>query len=67
VQYWIDVLLEFAGCGTLSTAKQNCFLELILKDVNNNLIAPLNYVYPYPLKQITLPNDIITVGNHCET
>ncbi|XP_011498870.1 PREDICTED: beta-mannosidase [Ceratosolen solmsi marchali] len=61
IQYWIDKLLESAGCGTLSTAKENCFLELILKDVNNKIIAPRNYVYPHPMKKISLPNDSITI------
>lgn len=61
LQQWIDVFLERAGCGTLDTAKENCMIELVLKDIDGKKIAPSNYVYPQPLKKIPLPNDSITV------
>ncbi|XP_031785541.1 beta-mannosidase [Nasonia vitripennis] len=60
-QYWLDVFLERAGCGSLATAKENCMLELILKDAKSNKIAPSNYVYPYPLKKVALPDGSIKI------
>ncbi|XP_058792427.1 beta-mannosidase [Phymastichus coffea] len=60
-QKWIDVFLERAGCGTLATAKENCMIELILKDENDKKIAPTNYVYPHPLKKVSLPKDSVMV------
>ena len=60
-QFWLDHFLEQVGCGNLTTAKTNCIIELMLKDVNGDKIAPSNYVYPSPLKEVSLPTDSVEV------
>ncbi|XP_014232217.1 beta-mannosidase isoform X1 [Trichogramma pretiosum] len=60
-QYWIVTFLQAAGCGSEDEAKLNCMIELLLKDADDSLIAPANYVYPAPLKDISLPQDSVEV------
>lgn len=58
---WLDDFMRKAGCGSLALAKQNCFLELLLKNDTDNQIIGVNYVYSSPLKSISLPVPKITM------
>lgn len=53
----LDDILKNASCGdNYVVAKTQCIVELLLKDENGNEIAPPNYVYPAPPKDMILPS-----------
>ncbi|XP_063985342.1 beta-mannosidase isoform X2 [Diachasmimorpha longicaudata] len=52
----LQEVLKEASCGlTFEEAKTNCIIELILRSSSNKQLAPINYVYPAPLKELDLP------------
>ncbi|XP_012272143.1 beta-mannosidase [Orussus abietinus] len=53
--FQLDEFLTKAGCGELFIAKKNCVIQLALYNRSGEIIAPLNYVYPSPLKSVDLP------------
>lgn len=46
----IDDLLHDASC-----LDKHCLIELVLRDQNKSIIAPVNYAYPVPPKVLHLP------------
>lgn len=52
---WLDDFLKNNNCGILESVKTNCFLEILLKNDAKDEIIGVNYVYPSPLKTISLP------------
>lgn len=52
---WLEDFLRKTKCGTLESSKTNCFLEILLRDDTENEIIGINYVYPSPLKSVSLP------------
>lgn len=52
--FWLDDYLQQAGCGSLASMKKKCVIEFALTNENDELIAPYNYIYPAPLKSVTL-------------
>lgn len=55
-KFWLSEYLKKSGCGeTLAAAKRSCIISLELRDKNNQLIAPVDYIYPDLLKNVNLP------------
>lgn len=55
-KFWLSEYLKKSGCGdTLGAAKRNCIISLELRDKNNQLIAPVDHIYPDLLKSVNLP------------
>ncbi|XP_043477175.1 beta-mannosidase [Leptopilina heterotoma] len=52
---WLDDFLKNNNCGILESVKTNCFLEILLENDAKDEIIGVNYVYPSPLKTISLP------------
>ncbi|XP_074102182.1 beta-mannosidase-like isoform X2 [Cotesia typhae] len=52
----LEETLTNASCGpNLIEAKNNCIIDMNLKDDNGKQIAPTNYIYPSALKNFNLP------------
>ncbi|XP_015514937.1 beta-mannosidase [Neodiprion lecontei] len=53
--FGLDHYLEQADCGGVTLRKRKCIIELVLMDKDKSAIAPNNYIYPAPLKTVSLP------------
>lgn len=65
--FWLDQFLSSAGCDSLTYARYYCMITLTLKDKNGIQIAPRNYVYPSPIKDVNLPTANVSIkinNNH---
>lgn len=58
---WLDDFMRTVGCGSLASARKNCFVEILLKNDTENEVISENYVYPTPLKSVSLPTAKVTV------
>ncbi|KAK9719277.1 Mannosidase Ig/CBM-like domain [Popillia japonica] len=59
--FWISEYLSNAGCGSLLSAKTNCFIYLMLRDVSGKKIAPDNYVFPNNLNKSAIKTASVQV------
>ncbi|XP_066600799.1 beta-mannosidase [Prorops nasuta] len=57
---FLDNLFNKVGCGNLIKNSQ-CLVSLLLKNSQNVQIAPINYVYSTPLKNVQFPLANITI------
>lgn len=57
----VDIYLSNLGCGNVKIAKTNCFFAMNVQDVDGNLIAPINFVIPAPIKLLNFTRPVLKV------
>lgn len=60
--FWLDEYLEKSNCGTMSEAKLNCFVKLMVSDETGKEVTPVNYIMPSALKDTILTRAQVTIS-----